>query len=138
MFQPSSFDFVLSIIALQHVPSKRLIWFYLKEFLRVTRPEGLVVFQLPSHIPVRARVQMRRRVWHVLRALGFSGASLFQRGLTPMSMRAIEEGEVRKVLTAHGGNVVRIKRDEWTGHGNEDRTYFVTPTITHRVAAENA
>ncbi|MEE9127774.1 MAG: class I SAM-dependent methyltransferase, partial [Planctomycetota bacterium] len=46
-FPSSHFDFVLSLIVLQHMPtqySKN----YIREFLRVLRPGGYTFFQLPS------------------------------------------------------------------------------------------
>lgn len=42
-----SVSFVYSNIVLQHMP-KQYAFGYIKEFFRVTRPGGLVVFQLPS------------------------------------------------------------------------------------------
>jgi hypothetical protein len=48
MFPDATFDLVHSCIVLQHIEplyTKE----YLREFLRVTRPGGTVVFQLPSH-----------------------------------------------------------------------------------------
>ncbi len=42
-----SIDFLLSLIVLQHIP-KKFIKGYLSEFLRVTKPGGLIVFQIPT------------------------------------------------------------------------------------------
>lgn len=47
-FRDASFDFVYSNIVLQHMPPQ-LSRRYIPELLRVTRPGGAVVFQLPSH-----------------------------------------------------------------------------------------
>lgn len=46
--QTDSYDFVLSLIVLQHVPQK-MIKGYLREFLRVLKPGGIAIFQLPTH-----------------------------------------------------------------------------------------
>jgi SAM-dependent methyltransferase len=43
-----SFDLIYTSIVLQHVPPE-LSLIYLEEFLRVLRPGGLLIFQLPSH-----------------------------------------------------------------------------------------
>lgn len=43
----NSVDFLLSLIVLQHIP-KKFIKGYLKEFLRATKPDGLIVFQIPT------------------------------------------------------------------------------------------
>lgn len=58
IFDDNTFDFVYSYIVLQHMRpeySKS----YIKEFLRVLRPGGLVIFQLPSaRIPVVERYRL--------------------------------------------------------------------------------
>lgn len=48
VFPAGSFDFVYTNIVLQHVPPS-LAKRYITEFLRVLRPGGVLVFQLPSH-----------------------------------------------------------------------------------------
>ena len=48
VFTDDTFDFVYSAVTLQHVPpeySRK----YIGEFIRVLAPDGLLVFQLPSH-----------------------------------------------------------------------------------------
>jgi SAM-dependent methyltransferase len=42
------FDFIVSNIVLKHVPPE-IACSYIREFLRVLAPEGIAVFQLPSH-----------------------------------------------------------------------------------------
>jgi SAM-dependent methyltransferase len=49
IFPDETFDFVYTNIVLQHIQPE-LSLTYLGEFLRVLRPEGLLVFQLPSHL----------------------------------------------------------------------------------------
>lgn len=48
LFPKAEFDFIYSNIVLQHIAPEISLG-YLKEFVRVLRPGGLVVFQLPSH-----------------------------------------------------------------------------------------
>ena len=59
--EAESFDFVYSSIALQHLPTVPEIERYVTEFLRVARPDGLVVFGIPHHIPSLCSFQPRRR-----------------------------------------------------------------------------
>jgi len=47
LFRDKQFCFIYSIIVLQHLPP-RLANKYLAEFVRILRPNGLLVFQLPS------------------------------------------------------------------------------------------
>jgi SAM-dependent methyltransferase len=48
IFETDHFDFVYSDIVLQHMRPDAIVA-YLREFMRVLRPGGLLVFQLPSH-----------------------------------------------------------------------------------------
>ena len=48
-FENASFDFVFSLIVLQHV-AKPLAMRYISEFVRVLRPGGVAMFQAPSEI----------------------------------------------------------------------------------------
>ena len=66
-FDDAAFDLVFSSIVLQHVPDRSAIERYVAEFCRVVRPGGLVMFQLPSHIPAIYRTQWRRRLYAGLR-----------------------------------------------------------------------
>lgn len=50
-YADSQFDFVYSILVLQHM-HLALTKKYIEEFLRVVVPGGIVHFQLPSHLPV--------------------------------------------------------------------------------------
>jgi SAM-dependent methyltransferase len=53
-----SVEFVYSSITLQHVSPKISVR-YLEEFLRILRPGGLLVFQLPSHVRSAAELTTR-------------------------------------------------------------------------------
>lgn len=126
-FESDSFDFVYSRLVLQHLPRRRLIRSYLAEFVRVLRPGGLLAFQLPSRLPLRVRIQPHRRVYGVLRALGFSSEYLLNRlGLSPMALTPLPEAEVRRVLERHGARVVRADPDDSAGPRVESRMYFAT------------
>ncbi len=48
-FEDATIDFVYSAIVFQHI-APRYTKAYLKEFARCLKPEGLIVFQLPSHL----------------------------------------------------------------------------------------
>ena len=49
IFEDNSFDFILSLITLQHLEPK-FSKQYLKEFIRILAPGGLLVFQIPSEL----------------------------------------------------------------------------------------
>lgn len=49
ILKSDTLDFIYTNIVLQHIPTDITLG-YLAEFLRVLKPEGILVFQLPSHI----------------------------------------------------------------------------------------
>jgi SAM-dependent methyltransferase len=112
-FEAGTFDFVFENLALQHLPAKALVWRYVAEFLRVVRPDGLVVFQLPSSVRWPYRLQLQRRVYAVLRAIGLSDRLLQNRlRLTPIRMLTVRPRDVAKKIEQAGGRVVRVDRRE--------------------------
>jgi ubiquinone/menaquinone biosynthesis C-methylase UbiE len=126
-FTDRYFDLIYTRLVLQHIPQRSTIKAYLGEFLRVLRPDGLLVFQLPSYLSPRGRLQRHRRMYAVLKAMGFSRAFLYRRlGLCPMRMNFIPEREVLAFLEANGGRVLRVEADTSAGLWSESRTYSVT------------
>jgi SAM-dependent methyltransferase len=126
MFPDDQFDFVYSNIVLQHQPHRAVVFSYIREFLRVVKPTGLIVFQLPHHVPVRHRLQPRRRTYRMLRSLHVPADFLYRRlGLNPITMLAISEEEVRNEIRGMKGTVLKVLEDHNGGPGIESRTYFV-------------
>ncbi len=126
-FTSQTFDLVLSAIVLQHVPDRRAIRNYIAEFSRVVRPGGLIVMQLPNHIPLRRRLQARRRLYAWLRALGISEVVLYnQLRLHPIPMHHLPEDEVRSIFASGQCRVVKSVSDGRAGAHIESRTYYVT------------
>ncbi len=108
--ETASFDLVYSSIALQHVPTVLEIERYVIEFLRVVRPDGLVVFGLPSHIPFPWSLQPRRRAYALLRRLSVSEDWMLRRTpLTPMRMTPVPEAHVRGLLERAGAEVLETE-----------------------------
>ena len=114
-FEDTSFDFVYSSKVLQHMPSTKLASEYVAEFVRVVKPGGQVVFQLWTHIPLRNRLQPRRRAYGLLRALHLPQRFLNRLGLTPMGRGiAVSEAEIRQVVARAAGRVIHTEPDgEW-------------------------
>ena len=66
-FPDNHFDLVHTNLVLQHLPNRSTIEGYLAEFVRVLNTCGLLVFQLPSRLPLLVRLEPRRRLHGVLR-----------------------------------------------------------------------
>lgn len=127
IFKDNYFDLVYSNLVLQHLPHRSLIQSYIAEFVRVVRENGLVVFQLPSHIPLRQQLQLRRRLYVTLQKLGFSPRFLYERlHLNPIRMNFIPEDEVIAFLETLGVTVLEVLADAYGGRFVQSRTYYVT------------
>ena len=127
IFPTNHFDMIYANIVLQHLPHREKIRTYIREFVRVLVPGGLIVFQVASWIPVRNRIQLRRRLYVLLRDMGVHATFLYEKlGLHPMRMNFIREREVVSLLEARGGRVLEVRR---TGHGRrtvQSCLYFVS------------
>jgi len=126
-FASETFDLILSSIVLQHVPQQSAIRQYIAEFARTLRPGGMIVTQLPSYIPLRRRLQARRRLYAWLRAVGISEEVLYnQLRLHPIPMNYLPEREVCHVLESNRCQVLKIVPDNRAGAHIESRTYYAT------------
>lgn len=122
-----SFDLIFTRIVLQHQPSTAAIHGYLDEFLRTLKDDGLLVFQLPSGIPLSIRLQPRRRAYVLLRRLGFRSKFLYWKlGLHPMRMRHVPRADVVAFLESRGARVLRVDTSTDPSYGFEDSVYYVT------------
>ena len=127
IFPGDHFDMVYSNIVLQHLPERNQIESYISEFVRVVAPGGLVAFQLASWIPWRNRIQIRRRLYSLLKNLGADGRFLYTKlGLHPIRMNFIPEREVIDLLEAAGARVVGVGRRVGSGRSFQSCVYFVS------------
>jgi len=127
LFPDRHFDLVFSLIVLQHIPRRPVIRKYLAEFVRVLKPGGLLVFQLPSYITLRGRIQRSARLYTALRMLGFNKRFLYERlNLTPIRMNFIREDDVVATLRSAGGRVLRIDAADEADGAISNRTYYTT------------
>jgi SAM-dependent methyltransferase len=114
-FESAGFDLVYSSKVLQHMPSGRQACAYVAEFLRLLRPGGIAVFQLWTRIPLRNRIQARRRAYGALRRLGLAEGRLNRIGLSPRGRGiAVREERIRRLVEERGFAVAHTEPDgEW-------------------------
>ncbi|MEK6277263.1 MAG: class I SAM-dependent methyltransferase [Actinomycetota bacterium] len=115
VFPDDHFDLVVSVIVLQHMRPKYARR-YLKEFIRVLRPGGALVFQLPAAakerptgrrqrlidslpVPIAERLEARQRA----RVVGNH------------EMHTIERKSVEKLIERQGGTVLKTIEDNAGG-----------------------
>jgi SAM-dependent methyltransferase len=114
-FESQSFDLVFSSKVLQHMPSGDQACAYMAEFLRLVGPGGIAVFQIWTGIPLRNRLQPRRRAYGLLRRAGIPEARLSRIGLSPRGRGiAVPEERVRRLAEQKGFRVAHTEPDgEW-------------------------
>jgi ubiquinone/menaquinone biosynthesis C-methylase UbiE len=129
IFSDDCFDMIYATAVLQHIPNSVLIRNYISEFLRILRPGGILVFQLPHSIPLLYKLGVGSRIYNILRNLGFNKQFLYEKlRVRPYRMNFIPENEVVSFLKAIGGKVLEVKNDSEVGLYPQ-RTYFVTKLL---------
>ncbi|MBU2515926.1 class I SAM-dependent methyltransferase [bacterium] len=107
IFPEAYFDFILSLIVLQHM-ERRYILNYIKEFLRLLKPVGLLVFQLPSQIELKA------------------GYQEFKPGMSPEAeMYGISKEKMFDYIKLNKGEIVDCVKDNACGKEINSLRYFV-------------
>jgi len=114
----STFDLVYSNITLQHV-EPTYTRSYLREFLRVLRPGGLLMFQLPGR-RTGARSRIKRLVPSF--AMGFY-RQLRYRNHPAAVMNGIPREEVVSFVEASGAKVLEVESNDAAGGGWESFRY---------------
>jgi SAM-dependent methyltransferase len=110
LFADGTFDLAYSTIVLQHQPTRELAAGYLRELVRVVRPGGGLVFQLPTETSALHRLELSRRLYGLARRLGVSGEWLIRRTpLTPMRMISLPESHVRAILEGAGAELLHVE-----------------------------
>lgn len=101
IFRDNSFDFIYSSIVLQHI-DPQLTRQYLKEFVRVLRPSGVLVFQVPDYArSLRERLALRSRLKRIV-----GMRATHPHVYNGMEMNWIAEGEVRSILRRAGCSII--------------------------------
>ena len=118
-FGDDSFDLVHSRIVLQHLPPRHARK-YIREFVRILRPAGLALFQVPSTSRARfavgafmnqAYMLISRRVFRVS---------------STMEMYGVRREFVMEDVRRSGGKVLEVRSDDSAGPGWEGFFYAVT------------
>ena len=110
-FADRSIDMIYSWITLQHM-RPRLARGYMREFLRVLAPGGLLIFQYPGK-PVSMRHRLAR--WK----------AQFSRP-RPMYMNGMDRAAVIELLERAGGRILEVQQDDQAIPGYHSFCYAVT------------
>jgi len=102
-------DLIYSSLVLQHQPNKKHVKALIEDMMRVLAPGGLLVFQMPLHLRWRNRLQLRRRAYRLVRALGMSHTFAYESlKLSPIRMLFIAQPTVEEIVRGANGEVVSV------------------------------
>jgi len=134
IYPSKSFDLVVSLLVLQHLPSRALMEGFMAEFVRILRPSGALVLNLPAVVPKppvlpswKTKEGIRKRLGIELRRAGVSPDLLYRRldWVPEMTMTAIPDLDARRIFEAAGGEIRFVTEPTVDSGGTEDRTYYV-------------
>jgi SAM-dependent methyltransferase len=121
------FDFVVSLLVLQHLPSPDDVEQVVGALTRRVATGGALVLQVPSQLPPRRRIQSRRRAYATLRGIGLPASLLLGRlGLDPIRTTALSEERLTGAVEDAGGTVLSSQSDDASGPHVPSRRYVVT------------
>jgi SAM-dependent methyltransferase len=124
-FSDGSFDFVFSVLVLQHLPTRTMILGFIGEFIRVAKENQVIVFQVPIEVPLRRRIQLRRRLWAALSFLAIPKSWLFRAGLAPIQINGVSEQQVEEVAISKGARVQAVERYDASEGEFHSNYYFI-------------
>lgn len=115
LFDDNSFDFIYTNIVLQHIEpsySKN----YIKDFLRVLAPHGLLIFQLPSERlqVIKLSIKLRRLIKRIMPTALLFLLNKIRYGAT-LEMHGIKKEEVVRFIQKNGRKIVDIKQNMTAG-----------------------
>jgi trans-aconitate methyltransferase len=109
--EPLSFDLVISLLVLQHIPSATERARCLTQLAQLVSPGGLLAFQVPGSIAWRDRFQVGARLYQLLRHLGVPARRLYGAGLHPMRMGGISAERVARLLADEGCELTGLEAE---------------------------
>jgi len=104
------YNLIYSRLVFQHLAGRNAIASSISELFRALNRNGLFVFQIPSFIPIKYRIQPKRRLYHVLRFLGIGSTILYKRlGLSPVRMQFIPRDDVIELIHRLGARLLQTE-----------------------------
>jgi SAM-dependent methyltransferase len=120
-------DLIYSSLVLQHQPDKTHVTALIKDLVRVLAPGGLLVFQMPLHLPLRNRIQLRRRAYRLVRALGLPHTFAYEHlKLSPIRMLSLPQRAVEDIVRGANGMVVSVAISNKAGEPFTSGIYYCT------------
>jgi ubiquinone/menaquinone biosynthesis C-methylase UbiE len=128
LFHDKSFDFIYTIIVLQHM-RPAYAKSYIKEFVRLLKPNGVCTFQVPSRFvgvtATPARPTFARRRYNDLLRLAMNNFKWLFKNRAYMEMYGIEKEEMIAYITGLGVKIANVSLDKSPGPQWESYQYTI-------------
>lgn len=131
MFPNNYFDFIYSSRTLQHM-KPMYMKMYIKEFVRILSPRGLLLFQLPSEPARNIKGNIIRlvpsKILDTVRGSRLKGLlfSLFGCTVVRMEMHGIKRESLEHFLMAQKLNILDVQPDGTAGDGWVSFSYYLS------------
>jgi SAM-dependent methyltransferase len=130
-FASRSFDLIHCRLVLQHIPPE-YIRTYVREFVRVARRGGVILFQLPTpsgFVPSTwslLRITPPPVVRLIRRTVRMGRHLLRLPGAPVMDDYGLSQEETASIITSSGGRLLEVRPDQSHGTGRPGYEYLVT------------
>lgn len=129
IFSDNQFDFVLSMITLQHMEIK-YAKNYIKDFIRILKPGGLIIFQMPDY-PVEVENNLLKKIkYNIKKFIPYKLLAKYQEinkgDKLFIDMHGIELNKIKKLLSKNNGILLHCIKDDNAGKEWFSYKYFVT------------
>lgn len=122
-FPDDHFDFIYSNITFQHMRA-RYTKRYLEEFIRILKPQGVAVFQLPSHLTINSPIKKLKQYLRAHVPTFF--IKWWTQGKPWMDMNAIPKEDVVRFLENHGVTILDVTHNSNSGDYWQSFSYSFT------------
>lgn len=110
IFKENSFDFIYSNIVFQHLPPSLTVQ-YIKEFIRIVKNNGVIIFQITTGI-IGLRNRIRRSLNYILPTfVRHFYKRLRYKTWAIKDMYWIKEQVLKDVITTCGGKIIDVMED---------------------------
>ena len=124
IFPDKYFDFIYTSIVLQHLVHRSSILAYIREFCRLLKPGGLLIFQVPSYISPIHRLQPIPRLYSFGRFLRITPSVLMRLHLHPIRMAFVPQEDVISIVTEYGMRILETENVKIGAMGSS--TYWLS------------
>jgi len=126
IFSDNTFDFIYSNIVLQHIPPQYSLN-YIKEFIRIIKPDGLIIFQIATEEIPMIGTKLRKLISKIFPAELRRFYKRLKYGTWGIKdMYCIGKRELNNFISSNAGQIIDVVEDCSTRPRYEGMRYCIT------------